>query len=105
MEPLSKETDRLEKELNESSAVPVGSLFTFLSDDLTKEEMTAQEIRGDMMMQTLAVRNWAYPNHMVCIVRDLAKSIDDKYSSTTHVRLLDFLDNINIVLMEYGRNH
>lgn len=100
MEPLSMETDRLEKELNEIASLYQLSLFTFLSDDLTQEEMTAQEIRGDMMVQTLAIRNWAYPYQMVRIVCDLAKIIDEKYSSSTHIRLFDFLDTMNILLAE-----
>jgi len=100
VEPISRESEKLERDLNDIGSLLQLSLFTSLREDMTSEEMAAQEIRGDMILQTLAIRNWAYPHQMLRVVRDLCGSIDDKYNKTNRFKFLLFMNTINSILVE-----
>jgi hypothetical protein len=100
LKPLMQESEKLELEVKEIGDLLQFSWFSSLREVMTDEEMAAHELRMDMILQTMAIRNRAYPYQMIRIVKDLSKLVDDKYRKIFPIDLSKFMETIYRITAE-----
>jgi len=82
LKPLLEDTERFIQEVKD---VGQAILFRFFKDVETKDDdelLHAQELRHNIMMATIAVRNWAYYYQMKRVTADLAKLVRLRFHET-----------------------
>ncbi len=77
--PLNDKVDDFKKTVKELNTAQAQSYFKLAEKSKTSEEVEAVVIRTEMMVHTLAVRNWAYPKQMEEITSDLANLVNDEF--------------------------
>jgi hypothetical protein len=81
VKPLMQDAGRLEREVREIGEL-MGLRLLRIPPELTSEaDIAAHRLRTGMMMQTTAVRNWAYPHQLKRVVLDLAAAVRAKFAS------------------------
>lgn len=91
---LAGNEKEFEHDLNEIGSLLIITLFSSLREDMTDEEMSIYHLCGDIALQTIAVRNWAYPYQMRRIVMDLTRKVEDKYKKIYGISLSSFIEAI-----------
>jgi hypothetical protein len=100
LKPLAQESEKLELELEEIGGLQQLSYFSSLRGAMTDEEMAGHELRMDMILQTMAIRNWAYPYQMARTVKDLSKLVGDKYRKIYSIDLSRFMETLYRITKE-----
>lgn len=106
--PLLEDAGRLEQEIQEIGEVMQLRLLNIPQELTDEDELNAYHLRTEMMVQTTAIRNWAYPHQMKRVVFSLATSIKEAFKSLYGVdpvdlmqMLFDLTDERNDLLNEH----
>jgi hypothetical protein len=91
VKPLLSDAQRLKQEMNEIGEVIKFRLWNIPQKVTTEDEMNSYFLRTDMMLQTIAVRNWAYPYQMRRVVLSLASSIKEAFKSFYEMDPVDLM--------------
>lgn len=66
----------------------------------SEREISAYRLRTDMMLQTAAVRNWAYPHQMRKVLFDLSKAVEPGFKAAYGVDPTGFFSMLMLVSQE-----
>jgi hypothetical protein len=91
VKPLLGDARRLEQEMQEIGEVMSLRLLSIPHELTAEDELNAYHLRTEMMMQTTAIRNWAYPHQMKRVVFSLATSIKEAFKSVYGVDPVDLM--------------
>ena len=61
---------------------------------LSDEEKWQQTVLYKIRHQTMAVRNWAYPQHMLRVIHALGDTVSQDFLESHHVDLVQFVDSL-----------
>lgn len=89
--PVVGDIRRLEQEMRDVSEAMQFRLLDIPKHLTTDEELTAYYLRTQMMAQTTAIRNWAYPFQMKRVILSLADSIKDSFYSIYDLNPVDLM--------------
>ncbi len=91
--PLQKDADRLRQLMG-----TIGQAISFRTMkelfDRPQEEIEQYEFLWKTRMQTTAVRNWGYPQHMRKVTHALAETIRDEFTDLYQVDPVRFVDSL-----------
>ena len=76
---LGADMDRLKSEMSEIGQVMSLRHLAIPEALTTEDEFNAYNLRTEMMIDTTAVRNWAYPHQMQRVVLDLAMAVHAEF--------------------------
>jgi len=103
--PLLEEAKTLKEEM-----IEIGNLLSIrmfdMPEGLAEKDIHAYELRMEIMIQTIAIRNWAYQSQMKKISYDLAELIKDEFCavhSVNPVTLLDVLFGLTDKVRSFAR--
>ncbi len=89
--PLFGDASVLNKEIKEIGELMSVRLIDIPKDLKTDEEILAYKLRTEMMMQTTAVRNWAYFHQMKRVSLALASKIDSDFKKSFGIGSSDLM--------------
>jgi hypothetical protein len=81
VKPLLEDASRLEQDMHDIGEAMSLRLLNIPQELTAGDELNAYHLRSEMMAQTTAIRNWAYPHQMKRVVFSLATSIKDAFKS------------------------
>jgi hypothetical protein len=87
VKPLLEDARKLEQDMQEIGEVMQLRLLNIPQELTTENELNAYHLRTEMMEQTTAIRNWAFPYQMQRIVLNLAASIKVAFKSRFGISL------------------
>ena len=100
VKPLLQDARRLEQEMQEIGEVMSLQLLNIPPELTDEDELNAYHLRTEMMAQTTAVRNWAYPHQMKRVVFSLANSIKEVFKSFYGLDPVDLMHLLFILTEE-----
>ncbi|WP_263360835.1 hypothetical protein [Flavobacterium collinsii] len=92
--PLNDQAEVFKNSIKEIGLLNNKKFFNFPEHIKTSEELIAYQVRMQMMIQTMVVRNWAYEHQMQQITRDLALGISIPFK-----QLYDFEPEVLLELL------
>jgi hypothetical protein len=108
-EPLKEMATELKTSLRElTEAIELGDLD--FPADLTEAEIKKRSILSQMRTQTLAIRNWAFPEQTIAHMKSLysgplEKVISQAYAGVTSARLIDSLVRMSEMVNDRLNGH
>ena len=89
--PLLEDARKLEQDMKDIGQVMQLRLFNIPQELTAEDELNAYHLRTEMMVQTTAIRNWAYPHQMKRVVLCLSASIKEAFKSLYGVDPVDLM--------------
>jgi hypothetical protein len=89
--PLMSEAETIENDMKSLGQLMGVRLFNIPENLSSDEEVKAFRLRTEMMMNTTAIRNWAYGHQMRKVTLDLCKLIGNRFKKTYGIDPFDFM--------------
>lgn len=89
--PLMKEAETIQSDMEAIGHLMSMRLFNIPENLSSDEEVKAFRLRTEMMMNTTAIRNWAYGHQMRRVTLDLSRLIANRFKKTYGVDPFDFM--------------
>lgn len=89
--PLAVDANKLKSEMKELGDL-MGRRGFYMPDCSTEKEIREHILVWRMRNQTTAVRNWAYPNQIFELTRDLLKNVEDEFRKVHKIDPVELVD-------------